>query len=448
MNSDSKLLNFILGIETSKLQNIAKWSLGMWIVYPLIIMILNALSVEGIYVYLIWMYLLYLVGTIGLIVGLIRFLQIVYRDGFEIKRFVINYLPFLFLVLFLIWSLFSCLLSADKHMAFYGMIPMTTSWFTFLSFGGFLVLSMILSEDRQLLLRVVKLFVWISFVLAVITFLDNGFSNKLTFVEPYTNCFHYQSVFYNTNHYAYYLLISILTSFFVALYADDYKVRVTYMLPYVIGIVVLIYNNTLGAFLSLTITILFILLWFVINKEIRLPLVIGLTIVFVITVIATSFFTDNLKVSLLGMTSDLETIIGDDNASMVGSGRGELWSNAIDCIKSQPIFGCGFENHGVYSIEKDKTGLFVTAPHNYFLFLGKHTGIPGLCFVLITLLIGVTRLLKEKNNIDRYSKAAAFIVVAFLMSAFFGVVKFYTEPYFVIAIGVCMNECVKIKKQR
>lgn len=446
MNSDSKLLNFILGIETSKLQNIAKWSLGIWIVYPIIIMILNALSVEGIYVYLIWMYLLYFVGTIGLIVGLIRFLQIVYSDGFEIKRFVINYLPFLFLVLFLIWSLLSCLLSADKHMAFYGMIPMTTSWFTFLSFGGFLVLSMILSEDRQLMLRVVKLFIWISFALAFITFLDNGFSNKLTFVEPYTNCFHYQSVFYNTNHYAYYLLISILTSFFVALYSDKYKVKIAYILPYVLGIVVLIFNNTFGAFLSLTLTLVSVFLWFLIYKEKGLQIVLVLIVIFAITVIVTSFFTDNLKVSLFGMTSDLGTIIGDDDASTVGSGRGELWSNAIECIRAQPIFGCGFENHGIYSIGEDGTGLFVTAPHNYFLFLGKHTGIPGLCFVLITLLIGVTRLLKKKSTIDGYSKAAAFVVVAFLMSAFFGVVKFYTEPYFVIAMGICMNECVKIKE--
>ncbi|MBQ0013925.1 MAG: O-antigen ligase family protein [Oscillospiraceae bacterium] len=445
MNSDSNLLNFILNVGKDRLQNIAKWSLGMWIVYPLIIMLLNALGVEGIYIYLMWMYVLYFVGAIGLVVGLIRLFQVVYNDDFEIKRYAINYLPLLFLILFLIWSFVSCALSTNKHMAFYGMMPMTTSWFTFLFFGGFLVLSMVLSENRQLLLKTAKLFVWVSFVLAIVTLLDNGFSDMLTIVEPYTNCFHYQSVFYNTNHYAYYLLVSILTSFFVALYSDDYKVKIVYILPYVIGIVVLIYNNTLGAFLSLAITMLFILLWFIINKEERLSMVVSLIIIFCITIIVTSFFNDNLKVSLFGVTSDFSTIIGDDDVSMVGSGRGELWSNAIDCIKSQPIFGCGFENHGTYSIGEDGTGLFVTAPHNYFLFLGKHTGVPGLCFVLITFLIGIIRLLKEKNKIDGYSKSAAFIIVAFLMSAFFGVVKFYTEPYFVIAMGVCMEECTKFK---
>lgn len=427
--------------DVKKFEKISLALLLLWICFPLVVMLLNLLGTDGIYVYLFWQYVVYFIGAAGYIVSLVFIYKIVNHNKLNVKGVLLDKLPLVLLALFLMWSLISSVLANNRHMALYGMVPYSTSWFTYFFFGGFLLLSVILSKNDGYVITLAKFFLLVSTIMATVTIVDNDFTMRANVVSPYTNCFHYQSVFYNTNHYAYYLLLVIAVSFFFVLFSKRILERSLCLVVFILNLVVLIFNNTLGAYLSAFFAIFGVCIYNFCKKNNYRTTSISMLIVFLATSFITTFFSDNILGSLLGMTTDLGNVINSVDVDSAGSGRGELWKIAIMCIREQPLFGCGFENRGAYFTSNDN-GLFVTQPHNLFLFLAKHTGIPGLIFVLVTFVVGFVRLMNLHNK-RMLTFASEIIVIAYLMSAFFGVVKFYTEPYFIIVLGICAKDCLK-----
>lgn len=447
-NSDGLIVNRLSNIPYSTTQKVSFWALLMWILYPTIAMFLNACNVDGIYVYLIWVYLLYLVGAIGLFLGLIWFVRSKLCDRIVKSSLIRECLPIVLLLLFLCWSSVSCFLAEDRHLAFYGVIPMTSSWFTFLFFGGFVFAGLNISKNKNSVINLSRAFIGVSLIQATITLPNNSISKLFNIVEPYTNCFEYQSVFYNTNHYGYYLLIVILVSLFMSLYSNKIIEKLIYVFSYALNISLLILNNTLGSYLALLLTILFVVIWSFINDEEKKRFPIVMLVIFILTSLLSLFYTDNLKDSIIGMTADVSIVISDENVNSTGSGRGELWKNALECVRSNPLFGCGFENHGAINPSIDTTGeVYASQPHNFLLFYAKFIGIPGLLFYLCTLVVGVKRLLEKRKEIGSITKSAAFIVLGYLVSDFFGAIKFYTAPYYCIMLGICLMDCVNGKNE-
>ncbi len=446
--NDSFLLNWVNSINDAKLQRLSFYSLSFWMVFPLIAMMLNLLSVDGVYVYTFWMYAIYFVGTLGLIAGFFSAINHFYLSKQSFRKAIADYSPVVFLFGFIIWSLAACLLSSNKSMAFYGVIPMTSSWFTFLFFGGFLIAAIICAKDNKSIVSLAKLFVLVSFIQAIVTIVDNDFSFKANIVEPFTNCNHYQSVFYNTNHYAYYLLITIMVTFFLIIYSKQVAERAFYTLSFVLFVTLLILNNTFGAYLSITITIVVVLLSFWLQNDKEKRAVLFLSLIFLLTSIFSLVLTNNLKDSVLSFFVDTSSIVNDQEVESVGSGRGALWKAAVESIKISPMFGYGFENRGAVEPERFDEGeqLFVVQPHNFLLFFAKSTGLPGLCLYLAALLICAVKMVRSWAKMPSFAKASFFVVMSYLMSAFFGVVKFYTSPYYVVVLGICLSVSAVLNK--
>ncbi len=439
--TNSQLLDRIVNADEKRIQWFCFYLLLVWTVTPLVIMLLNFMSVDGIYVYLIWTYLLYFIGAFGLASGVLYFIRLHYGLLLKSKTILSGYLPIFILGLFLVWAFVSSVLAKDSHMAFYGLIPMTSSWFTFLSFGGFLLAAIVCSNNKNLIVLLARILVIVSVVQAVFTIIDNEVSFKLNTVEPYTNCFHYQSVFYNTNHYAYYLLMTIVVAIFLFVYSKSIIERAIYIASYILLLFLLILNDTFGAYLSLIVTFLIALTFSSEKLNNVKKALLFLVVVFIIVSLISLSFTDNLKNSFEGLFFDVNRVVDNKDVDYVGSSRGVLWRTALESIKANPVFGCGFENMGAVEPENDSGGLFVTQPHNFILFFAKNTGIPGLILYLSALLVVLTRLIRKRNTISEITISALFVVMAYLISAFFGVVKFYTSPYYVIALGICIFGC-------
>ena len=437
--TDGLLLNRIKGISDLSIQKISLYLLLLWICYPLVAMLLNLFNVDGTIVYTLWLLILYFAGAIGLVFGAINLFK---KDDYSfssIKLDLYENLPLVFLALFILWSLLCCLFADDKHMAFYGIVPMSSSWFTFLFFGGFIVEAMNVAKNKKYVLVLARVLIGVSAIQSIFTILNNDVSRCVNIAEPYTNCFEYQSVFCNTNHYAYYLLMTTLLAFFMVGLSKSIFEKIVCLLIYILQINLLILNNTLGAYLSLALTILIVILWKFINNENNKIISIVLLVVFVIVSACSMLYSDNIKTNVFGLSSDMSTIIGDEDTASVGSGRGELWKNALYCVKESPVFGCGFENHGKFGPSVDSSNeVFVTQPHNFLLFYAKYTGIPGLLLYLSALISGVVKLIKNREMNNSATETAAFIMVAYLASEFFGVIKFYTAPYYCIALGFCL----------
>ena len=113
--------------------------------------------------------------------------------------------------------------------------------------------------------------------------------------------------------------------------------------------------------------------------------------------------------------------------------------NALENIKLSPFWGYGLENVGKIVIDETSP---LNHPHNVFLQIALFTGIPGLLIYFSTYVVGVIRLLQNRKQLSKHVEAVAFVVVGYLISLFFGVPKFYTSPYFIVVLGVCMTECL------
>lgn len=430
------LLDRIENIREITLSQNAFWLITIWVFSPIIIMFMNLINTDSVLIYMVWIYLVDILGGLGLANGFVYIERLITKGkGTPIEK-AQALMPLIILILFLFWSLISCLLAEDRHMAFYGRMPMYDCWSVYLLYGGFILSGLILANNKDKTLVLVKCLIAVALFQAVISLMDNNVTDRLCIISPFTNCFHYQSIFYNTNHYGYYILITSLVTGFSFIYSKNVYEKTILIVIFAIFIRLLILNNTLGAYLALLFSLIFVIVWAFLNKEPkRLTATILLGIFFLVTII-TAKTSDNTENSFLGMFMDFNAVINNENLDSAGSGRGELWENAILCIKEQPVFGCGFENDGAFPLK------MLTLPHNIFLQMAKYTGIPGAMIYISVFVVGAIRLVRKRKSITPITKSAAFIIVGYLMSAFFGVSKFYTSPYFLITFGICLKECL------
>ena len=432
-------------IDKSKLVWLSATVIMLWCAIPLLIMLLNLINVNPLVVYTIWINAVYIIGAVGICIAILYCYK--EKDIFasiSINKLLYSFLPLVLLLLFLLWCLICCSLAEDKFMAFYGRAPMMDSFFTYFLYAGFLLSGLIVANDRKLVKMIAKFFLLVSTLMAGITILDNSFTEKVNVNDFYTNTFHYQSVFYNTNHYGYYLVIVILVAYFLYENESNKLKEGLYVLCGALNIELLIFNNSLGSYLAVLLTLIFVIVWKFINSENQKNKAISFFLVFLLISALSIFYSNNLLVSFVGMFGDVSLLIGsvsDDslNIDMVGSSRGLLWKNALENIKLSPFWGYGLENVGKIVIDETSP---LNHPHNVFLQIALFTGIPGLLIYFSTYVVGVIRLLQNRKQLSKHVEAVAFVVVGYLISLFFGVPKFYTSPYFIVVLGVCMSECL------
>ncbi len=408
--------------ELKNPQRLAAAGLLLWIVFPLIAMPLNASGTDVHITYNIWATILYLDGGLGLVLG---------ADYINRKRpKAMDLLPIWAILAFGLWAVISALASNHPYAAFFGFTTMKDCVTSYVAYAGFLMLGLVLAEDRKTTINIVRVFLAVSAVMALIAVIDNGFSAAVS-INEYTNTPHYQSVFYNTNHYSYYLLINILLSGFMFLRMENKAERAAYAVAFILFTVAITFNDTLGSILGVFLTLVFAVIWSFINKEPKrdkITFAILLAVFIVVSILADTG--RELGGSIKLMFSDAGTMFtasSDTNEfARIGSGRGALWRFHWQVMRTFPILGVGPQNVG-YSA------------HNIFLQLGAYTGFIGLALYLSVFVIGAERLIRRRKEITDLQKAAAFIVVGYFICAFFGVSMFYTQPYFYTVLGACLS---------
>ena len=419
---------------TKKLTTISGISLITWICVPVLVMILNALNTEVHITYNIWATVLYLNGGLGVTLGLIYLKEQLEKSKNTAKESISALAPIIAMLIFGLWATICSLAAKHPYVAFFGFTTMKDCMTTYFAYAGFIMSGLVLSQDKAKVKTVANIFIIISAILAIIALMNNDLTTKLT-VNSYTNTFHYQSVFYNTNHYAYYLLLDIITSGFLFIFEENKTKKSAYIAALILFTTVLVFNKTMGPYLAVLLTLFFALIWSFINKDDRDE---KINISLILAVFLITSFLVNLKTHTIGgnfssMFSDagaLSTTIIDNldpkDIEYIGSSRGKLWRLFWDVMIKYPILGVGPENVG-------------STAHNMFLQIGAFTGVVGLAIYLSIYVIGVIRLIRKRKEITHSQKACAFLVTGYLISGFFGVTMFYTAPYFYAILGICLS---------
>ena len=201
--------------------------------------------------------------------------------------------------------------------------------------------------------------------------------------------------------------------------------------------IALAYNNTLGAWLAVLFSQIFLFVVYrvrdgKINKYILYTL--GL---FVGASIVCSIFTKSIFTSVIKTFIDIGNIAsGAENADKAGSGRWKIWKWTVRHILDRPLIGNGIEGILQYTIAEDiETG----SPHNEFLEYAAFFGIPAALAYIAGCVSVFLHGLKYRKQINALTLICMAGAISYLASSFFGVCFYYTIVYNFIFLGLSLN---------
>jgi len=381
-----------------------------------------------------WYESIIIVGMLNMILYIIYFkLQ---NERISLKR----HFPFIIWTIFMIWCLISSIISSNKLDAFFGTINLKNGYLSYIAYSGFMLAGMIIN-DKEILRKFCKIFVVTSIILSVLSFID---PNTLFFSERMSKI-DFSGIFYNSNHYGYYLIIGVVMSMILFIYEK----KLLYLIGYIITLFTLIYNNTLGCYIALLGTLILVIIYILITKKNIISTIIVTVIFIMMSLFVTKGSTNLVKQNLNGLFKDsgqiIESIKDDSiDASKAGTNRWGLWTSTLKIIKNKPIFGYGMNNlgEGFYEMNIHPEN---NNPHNQIIRLMGENGI--ISAVLFLLFHGylIIKLLLNYKRLNSFNLVFTFIIICFFASSLFGVAAYYTEVYYYMCLGILINMVMSLK---
>lgn len=360
----------------------------------------------------------------------------------------------LFFVIFLLYSLVAAILSSDKEVAFFGATYRDAGFISYLKYAAAYICGRQIcyfgkqdttaintgnSKKDRLLEKareqkatkghLYKVGLYFMFM-AVCTF-----QNTLLIADY----FGYKKgtelgAFYNINHSAYFMVISIFAMIGYASVAKHIVLKILGYEMYAINLWCLIINNSLGGYVAVIVGLILLVVLYVLKyKKVGFNVIVTIML-FVVVSVATDYETKIISNNFHALFGDTKSIAQDTSSEAsgdAGSGRWSLWLKGMAYVKEHPIIGCGPDCMPF----DEETGDLLTLPHNEYLQYAMEIGTPAsLCYIIGLLLLFILRLktLKQTDDSAIYDCCA---VMGYCASAFFGINIFYSAVYFYIILG-------------
>ncbi len=425
--------DFLSSIKYEYLEKISLLLLSFWAIIPIVeYYVKNNLYRFG---DLYWTNGIYLIGIMGIIIYLIYLGKQIKDDNVTFKK----YLPELLIIVLLIISVIASICSDDPHLSFYGEHYRKEGLIVYIMYIGFMLTASTIKNKKYFKI-IARIIIFSTLVITILPLFNKGFS--------FTN---YTNIFYNRNHYGYYLMISLMLAIFMFVDNNGFR-RFFYSIAYIFLLYILILNDTFGCYLAMVISLLFFVVYSFIKKNKR---IIASTTIIIFALV--SFFVSYYGIkwgervdftstkgiiwnNISGLFRDTKTILDDesteDEIAQVGSLRGVLWKEAINYTLDHPLLGGGMEClNTVYAkcelCNSDR-------PHNAILQFSSFIGIPGaIVYIIFIVLVALQGLKKIKS--DSIYMMVYFTAMCYFISSMFGNSMFYTSPYFMIFLGLLIG---------
>lgn len=421
-------LNFLFN------DKISFYLLLAWVTMPIFILIGQTLRLEQVIGNLFLTYITILGLSTVFVVSMYAY-KLYKINGIDyFKQNLIKHPWNLALLAMLIWSLLASLLADDLMLAFYGTSYRNDGFFTYCIYAAIYCCAQI-SKNENLRLKVLQYFILASLPLCLITILQYfNYSTAffgIYYQERLLSNMRYASIFYNTNHYGYYLTMLIAIN--AGLYWQSKRIleQAFYIFVFTLNTWCLIINNTFGCYLSIILICLAgpFFLNRTAEKFSKIKCLIPLMLLIVLTLSSSQIVANNFLI----LSSDVKNIAAENtSAKNAGSKRWELWTNGVDMLKNRPVFGYGPENLGEEYVAR---GIDQDRPHNEYLQHALFLGIPTLIFYMTAIYMLIKNWLKSLRNSTNTTFVCGLATIAYLFSAFFGNTMFYTTIYFFLLLG-------------
>lgn len=332
------------------------------------------------------------------------------------------------LLVMLLWSLISVLSSEDIKTAFMG------NWFRQSGFRTYLIYASMYICGKNIKKQSVRLYIYLSFALAATV------QNMLLITRHLGYYGSKAGAFYNPNHSGYFLTMAIMAIVGLISLECRMYIKVIGVLMYILNVWCLIINDTFGCYLAVAAGLVFLSgILLVKNKKLNRMVVLSM-LLFIAVSGWTDYKTDIISKNFGVTTKDIGKIAnGSEDAGGAGTGRWELWVNAAKYMLQSPVLGCGpdcLTGIQKQQLDKDAGEGNLSEPHNEYLQYAAEIGIPGaVCYVaaLIMICIYNGKAIKKTEDSRIYNGAVVF---AYCVSAFFGVIMFYTAVFFFFFLGM------------
>ncbi|GEM_PF-899312 len=244
------------------------------------------------------------------------------------------------------------------------------------------------------------------------------------------------AVFHNSNHYGYYLVLVILSSAILFVYEKKLGWKIFNALSGILGTMVLIIDNTLGAYLAVLLVLIFFIIYcFWKDKEYRW-LAVGAFCGFMLITFIMGIWYDTVTSSFTRLFIDIGEIAADPSkADSAGSERWKLWKGTVQHIGESPLLGFGVE--GLLDTYE------IGTPHNELLQYAEFFGIPVMLLYTAAVTVIIVTIMKNSTKLSKMTLVCFCVSVGYLISSMFGVQIYYTTPFIYIFLGLTYAEYFK-----
>ena len=362
-----------------------------------------------------------------------------FLSGSRLKKTLSDYLPQILFLIMAVLILISTFINGFTEYALIGHIYRSESVFNFLSYVlCFYSCASVIryARTKKFLLNS---FIAASSFISIVSLLD------YFGIIPVWHFHLYQenaltAVFYNSNHFGYYLAIAVTVSFAMCLFEEAKIPWYLYLVSLVLHTITLVINRTRGCYLACLGAVIVTCLVYVKSGRCRLSrLIPSLSVLIASAVTGFVVFPQGLVkfMRLFRDVSDVtESVVSSDtakNADHAGSGRWLLWKLTFGAILQKPLFGWGTE--GIADI-LSSSAIHNMRTHNEYLQYAAFYGIPACLSYLSSVAVIYYRACRRLKSLSGYMAVALMGGLAYLISACFGNTMFYTTPFLFILLGL------------
>ena len=244
----------------------------------------------------------------------------------------------------------------------------------------------------------------------------------------------FSSIFSNTNYYGYYLAISVPITAAEFVYESKKFWKFFVGLAFVLNTVAMSLNNTLGAWVAASVSILFIIIaHFIIEKKYNWQTLVIIP-AFVICLFIPSNLEGTFSENFSSLFEDVSKVAqGGIEADDAGSGRWLIWKESMEIVYDNSLLGIGFEGVRQRSYVGPPYNI---RPHNEYIQYALFHGVPMAFLYFIGCFAVFIRALRKKDSLDGATLVCLSGALGYLVSAFFGMTVFGTAYFLFIFLGM------------
>lgn len=367
-----------------------------------------------------------IIATVFGILATILYLIRKHLDGIKFKQ-ILKHPAILLFILLAIWSFITTCINGFTDYALNGTYYRNESIFSFLRYYLIYFMCGVITTKRQrnfllhILMYSSMILVFFD-LLNYINILDEKFNDQWT------------SVFFQINHYGYYLAIVCLVSMSYYLLKDQNK---KYLVIFCFNLMVLLFNNTFGSYLGVFAGLVFA---FLISFKIKLlnksKMIVILSII-ILSTISVELIDPAKGGNFSTLFTDIYNVtLEEENADLAGTGRWLVWTYTVDRLNEKPTaYLTGFGIEKISDVMLKKTGS--SRPHNEFLQQVEFFGLPALILYVSAILLIYLRANKYYKRLNLPTIVALIATFGYLFQSGLGNTMFYTSPFFFSILGMC-----------